>query len=49
LVVHFTNRKNAPFLFSTRTGTRPLGLPRASLFDDLSELAQEWATMTIPL
>jgi hypothetical protein len=23
LVVHFTNRKNAPFLFSTRTGTRP--------------------------
>jgi len=24
LVVHFTNRKNAPFLFSTRTGTRPI-------------------------
>jgi hypothetical protein len=24
LVVHFTNRKNAPLLFSTRRGTRPL-------------------------
>jgi hypothetical protein len=24
LVVHFTNRKNAPFLFSTRIGTPPL-------------------------
>ncbi len=23
LVVHFTNRKNAPSVFSTRTGTRP--------------------------
>jgi len=23
LVVHFTNRKNAPLLFSTRPGTRP--------------------------
>jgi hypothetical protein len=23
LVVNCTNRKNAPFLFSTRTGTRP--------------------------
>jgi hypothetical protein len=23
LGVHFTNRKNAPSLFSTRTGTRP--------------------------
>jgi hypothetical protein len=24
LVVHFTNRKNAPLLFSTRLGTRPM-------------------------
>jgi hypothetical protein len=24
LVVHFTNRKNAPLLFSTRLGTRPI-------------------------
>jgi len=25
LVVHFTNRKHAPLLFSTRPGTRPPG------------------------
>jgi len=31
LVVHFTNRKNAPFLFSTRLGTPPENIPKKSL------------------
>ena len=30
LVVHFTNRKNAPFLFSTRIGPRPVSLIQAA-------------------
>jgi len=34
LVVHFTNRKNAPFLFSTRTGTRPALRRMTSLTPD---------------
>jgi hypothetical protein len=31
LVVHFTNRKNAPFLFSTRIGTPPGSAPSPHL------------------
>jgi hypothetical protein len=34
LVVHFTNRKNAPLLFSTRLGTRPWKKPYAE-FDEI--------------
>jgi hypothetical protein len=40
LVVQFTNRKNAPFLFSTRIGTRPpAGLDRH--LEEFAE-AQGW-------
>jgi len=31
LVVHFTNRKNAPVLFSTRIGTRPRATPASPI------------------
>jgi len=39
VVVHFTNRKNAPLLFSTRLGTPPnqVWLQTVCEFDDLAE------------